>query len=199
MKVKLKKFKENIKTKIFRINDNQNITINTSKNLDSMLNKTKIDYSYFKEYNKTKEYLDNYNVEDIDINKIIHIEWVDSIENVKITDNKEVLAKYPKHLKKNSLYYKSVYICPVCGEQVLYKVRAYNIPTIFNGKYKKLHHIFTCPKCRIFLSSIRVYNELHTKWIGNKLSDYALISNRYSKFKYHRLIYYTESLSSDDI
>ncbi|MEG2984681.1 MAG: hypothetical protein RR835_08270 [Peptostreptococcaceae bacterium] len=173
----------------------------TLNNKETTVNKIMNSYSYFEEENIDKNYIDNCNYEIEDIHKKIleEINWINSIDNIKEVDDLIKNSNSPKYLKKNSLYYKSNYICPNCNEHALYKIRAYNIDTVFNGKYKKLHHIFTCPNCRIFLGSIRIYNKLHTKWIGNKLSNYALISDKYSKLKYNKIINYTESIYSDDI
>ncbi len=118
----------------------------------------------------------------------------DRIKEIKSLNEEDC---YTSEFKKNSLYYKSLYICPSCNSHMLYKIRAYNIDTEFKNKNKRIHHIYTCPNCKIFLASIRIYSKIHSRWIGNKLSNYALISGSYPRLKYKKILNYTEGLHSD--
>lgn len=185
-----------IKINLFnRKNFNCNGKIDIEENHIRELSKKTIGYSYLKEFKINKDYLDNFDFQVPDKEELKKISWVNSIDNIKEVGDIE--DEYPSELKKNSLYYKSIYMCPNCNEQVLYKVRSYDIGTKFNNTNKRLHHIYTCPKCRIFLASIRIYSKLHYKWIGNRLSNYALISYSYPRLKYRRIVAYTESLHSE--
>ena len=188
-----------IKFNLFnRKNLNYNEKINIAENNANDLNKKTIGYSYLKEFNVNKNYLDNFDFEIGNKETLKKIQWLNSMDNIKEVDNLKRNDEYPSELKKNSLYYKSVYMCPICDDQLLYKIRAYNIGTKFNDTNKRLHHIYTCPKCRIFLASIRIYSKLHSKWIGNKLSNYALISDSYPRLRYRWIVDYTESLHSEE-
>ncbi|WGX75596.1 hypothetical protein QJS64_16815 [Paraclostridium bifermentans] len=161
------------------------------------LNKKYAGCSYLKELNLNKDYLDKSDFESGDKGSLKKIDWIKSSDSIKEIKTSKVEEAYISEFKKNSLYYKSVYMCPSCNSHMLYKIRAYNIDTKFNNKNKRLHHIYTCPKCRIFLASIRIYSKLHSRWIGNKLSNYALISGSYPRLKYKRILNYTEGLHSE--
>lgn len=191
-----------LKATVYKKNKSDDIDNNTLNKEDKILDENMKSYGYFDEENIDKKYLDNYNCEisNMENTRILEkVKWFRSIDSVVEINESIHDNSFTNYLKKNSLYYKSNYNCPNCNKHVLYKIRAYNVDTIYDGKCKKLHHIFTCPNCRIFLGSIRTYNKLHSKWIGNKLSDYALISEKYSKLKYHQIINYTESMYSDDV
>ncbi|KKY02440.1 MULTISPECIES: hypothetical protein [Paraclostridium] len=167
------------------------------ENDKSYLNKKYAGYSYLKEFNLNKDYLDKSDFEPGNKGLLKKIDWIESSDKIKEIKSLKLEDEYTSEFKKNSLYYKSVYICPRCNSHMLYKIRAYNIDTKFNNKNKRTHHIYTCPKCRIFLASIRIYSKLHSRWIGNKLSNYALISDSYPRLKYRKILSYTEELHSE--
>ena len=187
-----------IKFDLFRRkNSNCNEKNYIVENNKSYLNRKYVGYNYLKEFHSNKEYLDTSDFESGGKGQLKKIDWVESSDRIKETKLLDSEYDYTYEFKKNSLYYKSVYICPNCNNHMLYKIRAYNIDTEFNNKNKRLHHIYTCPKCRIFLASIRIYSKLHSRWIGKKLSNYALISDSYRKLKYRRILNYTEGIHSE--
>lgn len=187
-----------IKFDLFRReNSNCNEKSYIAENNKSYLNRKYAGYSYLKEFNLNKDYLDKSDFEPRGKGLLKKIDWVKSSDRIKEVKSLNEENSYTSEFKKNSLYYKSVYICPICNSHMLYKIRAYNIDTEFKNKNKRIHHIYTCPNCRIFLASIRVYSKLHSRWIGNKLSNYALISDSYPRFKYKKILNYTEGLHSE--
>ena len=80
--------------------------------------------------------------------------WKESNKKIQEIQNLSIMQEIPPYLYQGSRFYITYYICPCCGEMLLYKTNTVGDFTVLTDFEKAdVTSVFTCAGCRSFYAS----------------------------------------------